>query len=102
MIGKKMALVWLDKNVVVEALSLPETKEEETEEDGQNADTDGLGLLENLDNAVHERSNPQEPLEECCKHDGADDGDIDNLVELVRLASHLEEDNLRPSPAKGQ
>jgi hypothetical protein len=37
---------------------LPETEEEDSEENGQETDTDCLGLLEDLDNAVHECSNP--------------------------------------------
>jgi hypothetical protein len=70
------------------ALSLPETEEEEAKEDGQNADTNRLCFLENLDNAVHECSHPQEPLEKGCKHDGTDDGDIDNLGKSVRYTRH--------------
>lgn len=84
MIGKKMALVVLEEFAVCshEVGFLPEEKEEDAEEDGQNAHADGLCFLEDLDNAVHERSDPEEPLEESREHEGADDGDVDNLVEL--------------------
>jgi hypothetical protein len=80
MIGKKMALSVLDELTRACKSSLPETEEEESEEDRQNANTNCLCLLEDLDNAVHECGNPQEPLEECCKHDSADDGNVNDLV----------------------
>jgi hypothetical protein len=89
MIGKKMALASLDKIATEECMCLPKTEEEETEENRQDAHADCLGLLEDLDNAVHERSNPQEPLQERCKHDSADNSDIDNLVRSVWVASTL-------------
>jgi hypothetical protein len=79
MMGKKMALALLDWNAAKCKVCSPKTEKEETEEDGQNAHTDGLGLLEDLDNAVQEGSNPQEPLKEGCKHDSANNGDVDNL-----------------------
>lgn len=65
-------------------LSLPKQEEEDTKEDGENADTDRLGFLENLDDAVHEGSDPQEPFQERRKHERANDGDIDNLGGLDR------------------
>jgi hypothetical protein len=83
MIGKKMALVRLEENAFAEQMCLPKTEEEETEENRQNAHADCLGLLEDLDNAVHERSNPQEPFEERCEHDSADNSNIDNLLRSV-------------------
>jgi hypothetical protein len=83
MIGKKMALVRLEENAFAEQMCLPKTEEEETKENRQNAHADCLGLLEDLDNAVHERSNPQEPFEERCKHDSADNSNIDNLLRSV-------------------
>jgi hypothetical protein len=79
MMGKKMALRLLASTGTVGGWSIPEQEEENTEEDGQNADAHGLGLLEDLDNAVQEGSDPEKPLEEGCQHEGADDGDIDNL-----------------------
>ena len=39
-----------------------------------------LRLLENFDETIDEGSQPQEPFEESREHDGADDGDIDNLA----------------------
>lgn len=89
MIGKKMALILLEENATAERMCLPKTEEEETEENRQDAYADCLGLLEDLDNAVQERSNPQEPLEKCCKHDSADNGDIDNLLRSVKARSAL-------------
>ena len=64
-------------------MDLPETEEEDTEEDGQNAHTDCLGLLEDLDNAVHERGHPKEPLEQRHQHERSNDGNVGNLVRSV-------------------
>jgi hypothetical protein len=89
MIGKKMALMLLEWNVEAQRRYLPKAEEEKTEENRQNADTDRLGLLEDLDNAVQEGSNPQEPLEEGCKHDSADNGNINNLRRSVLAFSSL-------------
>jgi hypothetical protein len=63
----------------VEKASLPKTEEEDSEEDGQQADTDLLGLLEDLDQAVCESSDPEEPFEQSSKHDTSDNGNVDNL-----------------------
>ena len=38
-----------------------------------------LRLLKNFDEAIDESGQPQEPFEESSEHDGADNGDIDNL-----------------------
>jgi hypothetical protein len=67
----------------VEGICLPETEEEDTEENAQNADADGLSLLEDLDNAVHEGSDPEKPLQECHQHERANDGNVNNLLPLV-------------------
>jgi hypothetical protein len=82
MIGKKIALKLLDEVAAAGALNLPEQEKEDAEEDGKDAHADRLGLLENLDDAVHECSNPQEPFEQRGKHEWADDGDIDDLLRL--------------------
>lgn len=66
---------------------LPESEEEDTEEDGQNADTDRLGLLEDLDNAVQESGNPEEPLEQGSQHETTDDGNVGNLLQSVSVAT---------------
>lgn len=84
MIGRKMALVVSAKiHPFADGMYLPETEEEDTEENGQDAHTDCLCLLEDLDNAVQKRSNPEEPFEEGCEHERADNGDIDDLLQLV-------------------
>jgi hypothetical protein len=62
---------------------LPETEEQDAEKDGEDAHTHRLSLLENLDNAVQKRGNPEEPFEQRCKHESAYNGDIDNLALLV-------------------
>jgi hypothetical protein len=68
----------------VEKASLPKTEEEDSEEDGQQPDTDLLGLLEDLDQAVCESSDPEEPFEQSSKHDTSDNGNVDNLRLLDR------------------
>jgi hypothetical protein len=79
-----------------DGLNLPETEEEKSEKDGQNANTDCLRLLEDLDNAVHEGGNPQEPLEECREHDSADDGNVNNLAQSVHVLGDSVHGNSRP------
>lgn len=59
--------------------SLPKEEEEDSKEDGQDADGNGLGLLEDLDDAVEKGSDPEKPLEEGGQHEGTNDGDVDNL-----------------------
>jgi hypothetical protein len=66
-------------------IDLPETEEKKSEKDGQNANTHCLCLLEDFNNAVQERGNPQEPLEECREHDSANDSNINNLLQSVRV-----------------
>lgn len=90
MMGRKMALFQLA--VILgpkKCRDLPECEEEKTEEDGQNSDTDGLCLLENLDDAVQEGSNPEEPFKQSGQHDSTDNGDIDDLrvVSICMVAS---------------
>lgn len=60
--------------------NVPKAEEEDTEEDGQKAHTDRLGLLEDLDDTVQKCGNPKEPFKQGSKHDSADDGHVDNLV----------------------
>lgn len=57
-----MALLLLDTVVMGKSGCIPEGEEEDTEENGQDANTDRLGLLKDLDNAVQESGNPKEPL----------------------------------------
>jgi hypothetical protein len=63
MIGKKMALVLLGIVWSPSRFCLPKTKEQDTEENRQNANADGLCLLEYLDNAVQEGGDPEEPFQ---------------------------------------
>jgi hypothetical protein len=45
-------------------LHLPEQEEEDTKEDGQNPNAPVFGLLEDFNNAVQERSDPEKPFEQ--------------------------------------
>jgi hypothetical protein len=97
MMGKKMALLLLELFWEAGGVSVPEAEEEDSEEDGQYPYTDGLGLLEDLDQAICEGSNPEKPFEKGSKHDTADDGDVDNLRTLDGvLSTRQREKNLHP------
>lgn len=85
MIGKKMALLLLDLVVMRGLECLPEREEEDTKEDGQDANTDRLCLLEDLDNAVQESGNPKEPLEQSSQHETTNDSNIGNLLQSVSV-----------------
>jgi len=61
--------------------------EEDHHNDGQDPYTNSVGFLENFDQAVQESSDPKEPLEQSCKHDGADDGDIDDILCRPRVGN---------------
>jgi hypothetical protein len=84
MIGKKIALGLLGAwGRLCGEKCLPETEEKDTEEDSQNANADGLSLLKDLDNAVHEGSDPKKPLQQRHQHERGNDGNVNNLVPLV-------------------
>jgi hypothetical protein len=74
-----MALILLDIVSSARRFCLPETEEQNTEENRQNPNAHGLGLLENLDNAVQEGGDPKEPFEQSSQHEKADDGNVNNL-----------------------
>lgn len=74
-----MALLLLGWYVLQAGIDSPKQEKQDAKKYGKNADTDGIGLLEDLYDAVQKCSDPQEPLEECSQHEGANNGDIDNL-----------------------
>jgi hypothetical protein len=90
MMGKKIALVLLDIASMAGRLCLPKTEEENTEENGQNANTNCLGLLENLHNAVQKGGDPEEPFEQSSYHESTNDGNINDLKVSV-LRNHYEQ-----------
>jgi hypothetical protein len=85
MIGKKMALNELASNreKLLKKNRVPEAEEQDAEEHGEQSHTHGLGLLEDLDDAVQERGDPEKPLKKSSKHDTANDGYVDDLCLLV-------------------
>jgi hypothetical protein len=66
---------------------LPKRGEENHHDNRQNSYADCLGLLEDLDEAVHERGQPEKPFQKGGKHDCADDSGIDDLWYAVSARS---------------
>ena len=69
---------------------VPEAEEHDTEEHGEQSHAHGLGLLENLDDAVQERGDPEKPLKKSSKHDTANDGYVDDLCLLAAKLNAFE------------
>lgn len=59
--------------------NIPQEGKHYDHDDCQQPDGVVLRLLENFDQTVDEGGQPQKPFEERCEHDGAHDGDIDDL-----------------------
>ena len=67
---------------------IPKSSEENHHDNRENPDTDGFSLLEDLDQAVQESSEPQKPLEESGQHDTADNGGVDDLGIGISWVTH--------------
>jgi hypothetical protein len=102
MIGRKMALVLLDKISTAAVCHLPEKEEEDSEENGQDPDTHSFGFLEHLYNAVHKGGNPEKPFEQGHQHESAHDGNVNNLQLSVLAQPSLAMGYLRPWSARDQ
>lgn len=59
---------------------IPQSCEGDDHNDGEDSDCPMLGFLKDLDQAVQEGCEPEEPLEEGCQHHSTHNRDVNDLV----------------------